>query len=158
MMAGIRKKRGHVPMWQDALPGLCVNGKCTNPQCEAAGEMVIVSYGFTRDTMDGVFDLEKHSPSLTCPMCPQHVQPPITFAFESCEWKYCGESLTWMEGAKEIPESEWLRADDKDAYSAFVESTQTGKMLTQLKIATRPIGLFIRILYNTCMQYVHVYM
>jgi hypothetical protein len=70
--------------WRMAQPGLCIEGYCENPSCQANGQLVIDNKGFTH------FDLmlEAAAGSCRCPSCSSVFQP-LTCAFNNC-----GEYIT----------------------------------------------------------------
>ena len=73
------------PEWRIADRGLNLEGRCTNADCEAFDEMVIMQMGY------GVFDvlLDSNADTTRCPCCDEFVQP-LTCAFSRCEWKWSG--------------------------------------------------------------------
>lgn len=80
-----RQWSSSAPKWREACGGLNLEGRCTNSDCEAHGEMVIMPMSY------GVFDvlLDSNAKTTCCPCCDQFVQP-LTCAFSKCEWKWTG--------------------------------------------------------------------
>ncbi|CAN0492339.1 unnamed protein product, partial [Ectocarpus sp. 8 AP-2014] len=99
----------HAPRWRVAEPGLCLEGRCTNSDCDAHGRMVILNHGF-RD-----FDLIRpgRDPKL-CPMCNFEVVP-STCAFTDCTWRYKGRKA----GETNVLVGMWKEAGD--SYHRFEE-------------------------------------
>eukprot|EP01068_Selenidium_serpulae_P012621 Selendium_serpulae@DN5853_c4_g5_i4.p1 len=73
------------PSWRRAGPGFAIEGKCTNSNCKANGEMVISNLGFSTFDLRNCKDLGK----VKCPMCEGAVIPK-TCAFNNCSWRYTG--------------------------------------------------------------------
>ena len=73
------------PKWRRAADGLNLEGICTNRQCEAYDDLVIMTLKFR------VFDvlLDSNEKTTRCPCCRTFVQP-LTCAFSNCEWKWTG--------------------------------------------------------------------
>ena len=79
-----REWSSRAPKWRKADPGLCVEGKCTNENCEANRSMVIVNMGFCS------FSLPEDVYKCQCPLCKKNVTP-VTCAFNNCRWKWAGK-------------------------------------------------------------------
>lgn len=73
------------PQWRTASSGLSLEGLCTNSDCEAHEQMVVMPMGLR------VFDIQTESNAETtrCPCCQTFVQP-LTCGFTDCEWKWTG--------------------------------------------------------------------
>jgi len=73
------------PPWRNASPGLCLEGVCLNPQCEAYEHKVIINRGM------GKFTVVNNSIIITakCPLCSTNVQPTVC-AFYQCSWRLTG--------------------------------------------------------------------
>lgn len=71
--------------WRITAPGLCLEGRCTDRDCEAEGEMVILNKGFDDyDLVLGGTETDR------CPCCYGDVTP-ITCTFNNCVWRYRGK-------------------------------------------------------------------
>jgi hypothetical protein len=85
--AGLKRRPWNppVPKWRIAGRGLNLEGRCTNSDCEAHEQMVIMQLSFR------VFDvlLDSNAQTTRCPCCKTFVQP-LTCAFSNCEWKWTG--------------------------------------------------------------------
>jgi ubiquitin len=85
--AGLQRRKfsKSAPKWRKAADGLNLEGLCTNSNCEAHEQMVIMRIGM------GVFDvlLDSNAKTTRCPLCAKFVQP-LTCAFSNCEWKWTG--------------------------------------------------------------------
>ena len=91
-----------------ARGGLCLEGECSNGECEAHGQMVIVNHGYEK------FDLAQ--PNLDekrCPLC-DHAVVPITCGFTDCEWRYKGR----QPGKKKLVRGRWKEVGH--SYHRFV--------------------------------------
>ena len=73
----------HAPKWRTAKPGLCIEGICTNSNCDANDKVVIVNHGYSD------FDLINDVHTRKCPVCLRYVES-VTFAFNNCKWKIVG--------------------------------------------------------------------
>ena len=73
------------PPWRQASPGLCLEGVCLNPECEAYEHKVIINYGI------GKFNIVTNSTVTTskCSLCSKSIQPTIC-AFYQCSWRLIG--------------------------------------------------------------------
>ncbi|CAF1093448.1 unnamed protein product [Rotaria sp. Silwood1] len=116
------------PRWRIAGRGLCLEGICDNPQCEANGTQVIMNIGYT--TFDIVADTD--ATTTKCPICDSFVEP-ITCGFNNCWWRYEGKKKE-QQGNNKAPikcSSDWQQADD--AYHYFDQETNSSVTWTQLK-------------------------
>ena len=115
------------PRWREAIVGLCLEGKCQNPECKGYKKMVIINMG---DVC--VFKLgSKETRQITnCPICYQHVEP-LTCGFNNCEYRYIAkkedENITVTEKSKwkEIGDN-YYRFDEK-------KSTIYSELLIEVK-------------------------
>ncbi|CAF3601955.1 unnamed protein product [Rotaria sp. Silwood1] len=116
------------PRWRIAGRGLCLEGICNNPQCEANGKQVIMSIGYT--TFDVVIDSD--ASTTKCPICNSYVDP-ITCGFNNCRWRYEGKKKE--QGNNKAPikcsPSDWQLADD--AYHYFDQQTNPSVTWITLK-------------------------
>ena len=73
------------PKWRQTGHGLNLEGRCTDSECGAFNQLVIMPMRF------GVFDvlLDSNATTTCCPCCEKFVQP-LTCAFSNCEWKWTG--------------------------------------------------------------------
>ena len=108
----------NAPKWRIAKSGLCVEGKCTNEECEANGNMVVISMGFCS------FTLPDDDCRCSCPLCSKRVQP-VTCAFNNCRWKWAGKKVEpFPNPPSEYRDRKWQVADD--AYHLFKPNTGGG--------------------------------
>ncbi|ELR23586.1 ubiquitin domain containing protein [Acanthamoeba castellanii str. Neff] len=78
-----RQWSSKAPQWRVAMPGLSVEGVCTNRECEAFDRSVIIN------KHHGTFDLLLDAHTCHCPSCGSYVEP-ATCAFNNCWWKWSG--------------------------------------------------------------------
>jgi hypothetical protein len=77
------QRPGAVPAWRrNVEPGMCLEGVCTNEDCEAYEEMVIMPLGMGWCDIVLGMNGEKNC----CPICSKFVQPK-TIAFNNCRYK-----------------------------------------------------------------------
>jgi ubiquitin len=116
------------PDWRIAKIGLCLEGKCTNEQCKAYNNMVIINMG-----VPVVFKLGLPSAKqpTNCPMCQKYVKP-ITCAFNNCEYRYIAikETINRLEKVKsdwKMIENSYHRFDEnkKADYNSLVIETRS---------------------------------
>lgn len=102
--------------WRISKPGLCLEGICSNNQCEAHGQRVIMPIGYT------VFDIVTDSNETTtkCPVCNKYVEP-VTCGFNNCWWRYQGIKQDEIGKPPRKCSSDWQQADN--AYHYFDEYT-----------------------------------
>ncbi|CAF3691641.1 unnamed protein product [Rotaria sp. Silwood1] len=115
--------------WRLAGRGLCLEGICENPKCEANGHQVVMTIGYR------VFDIVADTDATTtqCPICKNYVEP-TTCGFNNCWWRYEGKKKD-QQGKGKAPikcSSDWQHADD--AYHYFDQQTHPIVTWTQLKI------------------------
>jgi hypothetical protein len=103
------------PSWRRARPGICIEGRCHNGDCEASGELVIINLGITKFN----FLDETNEEILKCPVCSKYVGP-ITCAFTSCYWRYEGRVQNDSNSPPKAVIGEWKHADN--AYHRFNET------------------------------------
>ena len=98
------------PKWRRASRGLCIEGMCSNDDCEAYDEKVVVSKGFAK------FDLQvdgrpaegaamKSHSTCACPMCDEFIVP-LTASFNNCYWRWDGVKEI-QGGRQEVSAVEW---------------------------------------------------
>ncbi|CAF2725634.1 unnamed protein product [Rotaria sp. Silwood2] len=117
------------PRWRIAGRGLCLEGICTNPQCEANGEQVIMTIGYK------VFDVVTDSDDTTtmCPICKKYVEPMIC-GFNNCRWRFEGKRKE-RQGDGKAPikcSCDWQQAGNE--YHYFDQQITQMVTWTQLKI------------------------
>ena len=82
-----RKQSAVVPNWRKVIPGLNLEGTCTNPQCEA--------YQFT-DVLCcigmGKQDFGRLSATSKCPCCSKRLRKVNNMHFSNCKFSYEGET------------------------------------------------------------------
>ncbi|CAM9700440.1 unnamed protein product [Ectocarpus fasciculatus] len=116
----------HAPDWRVAEPGLCLEGRCTNSDCEADGRMVILNHGFQD------FDLMRPGGDpKRCPMCRSEVVP-STCGFTDCTWRYKGRKA----GETNVLVGMWKEAGD--SYHRFKEDGEEVEW-DRLLIQARPL-------------------
>lgn len=102
------------PPWRVVSKGLCLEGKCTNYNCEAYDKTIISKFGL--GTFD--FSYEEDVNQVKCPMCRRNVKP-IICGLNNCQWKYIGKKPD----SDEILSGEWEELGDE--YTRFEEITKT---------------------------------
>ena len=104
------------PPWRITKGGLCLEGLCTNNQCKAYNQSVVMPIGYK--TFDMLID--SNETTTKCPICQTYVEPK-TCAFSNCWWRYEGIKQNEMgQGKPPIKcSNDWQRADN--AYHYFDE-------------------------------------
>jgi hypothetical protein len=105
-----------VPRWRYAAKGLCIEGPCMNPTCEAfytkTNSLVIMPQGF------GDFDMLYDSDKCKCTLC-QNAVAPKTCAFNNCKWSFTGvrsgTSCTPVVGDWKEVGNQYLRFSDSES-------------------------------------------
>ncbi|CAF1435057.1 unnamed protein product [Adineta steineri] len=92
----------------DGQPGICVEGLCSNPFCQAFNQQVIIPIGLTK------FDVVA-STSTLCPMCKKYVAPNAC-GFTNCRWRWYGKRQENGKAPRDCS-GDWQHADD--AYHYF---------------------------------------
>jgi len=72
------------PAWRRALPGLWLEGVCTNHICPAYSRMVVMNRGFTN------LDFTTESANCKCPICYSTIVP-LLCGFSKCKWRTVGK-------------------------------------------------------------------
>ena len=74
------------PAWRSSVQGMMLDAECTNQDCEAFNERVIVKLGMT------TIDLKYDGDRITCPQCEQRCARGVddTVLFTACCWKFEG--------------------------------------------------------------------
>ncbi|CAF3105601.1 unnamed protein product [Rotaria socialis] len=112
------------PNWRIARPGICLEGKCSNPYCLAHEQLVIINIGIRE------FDLLTESYKISkCPECSKYVEP-ATCAFNNCMWRWKGLKQSKIDAAPTEVSEDWKLADN--AYHRFDETVNGGVMWLQL--------------------------
>jgi hypothetical protein len=75
------------PKWREARVGLCLEGKCQPPECEAYKQMVIINMG---DFCVFKLGSKETRQTTNCPICYKHVEP-LTCGFNNCQYRYSRE-------------------------------------------------------------------
>ncbi|CAF1244163.1 unnamed protein product [Adineta ricciae] len=104
------------PQWQRTRHGLCLQGICTNVNCQAAQQHVIMPIGYKK--FDMVTDPDETTTK--CPMCGRFVAPK-SCGFNNCWWRFQGKKQIDDNKAPVSCESEWQQAGD--AYHYFDDKT-----------------------------------
>lgn len=115
------------PCWRRARCGLCLEGKCTNKDCEAKDHMVIIPIGYEK--FDVLLDCDEKT--TRCPVCKKYVQP-VTCGLNNCWWRFDGRKVS-NSGTGDAPvncKSDWVEVDD--AYHYF--DLTTSEAVTWLKL------------------------
>ncbi|CAN0352325.1 unnamed protein product [Scytosiphon promiscuus] len=119
----------HAPAWRCVRSGLCLEGRCTNRDCEAYDKAVIMNHGFDDyDLIRSSQEEDKH-----CPQC-NKVVTPTTCAFTSCMWRYKGKKAE----ETNVLVGQWQEAGD--SYHRFKEGE--GVEWERLLIQARPLLKF----------------
>ena len=113
------------PSWRTVRPGLCLEGPCQNPRCEAHGQMVIIPQGFTG------FDLHRQAHTPNCPSCYKPVVPQ-TCGFFQCWWRFTGQQAK----SDEVIRRPWREVPENGGYDRF----DTGKEGTPSQRPKRSTG------------------
>jgi len=125
---------GTAPSWKTVRPGLCIEGTCKTPTCQAYRHRVYCNAGFTS------LDLMSSTAcklALKCPSCQHSIKPP-TAGFWKCEWKFSGTKQGHRNAAPEAVDMEvWQQAGDD--YERFKEDSEDETVWTKLVITTRAL-------------------
>ena len=73
----------YAPDWRIARLRLCLEGTCTNKDCQAHADEVVINIGSKR------FDYLTDVDNFKCPMCGNYVEAK-TCAFNNCRWCWWG--------------------------------------------------------------------
>lgn len=106
------------PRWRRSIRGLCLEGKCLNPACEAFNQYVIMRIGYKMFNI--LLDADENT--TVCPICRKFVEP-IKCAFNNCWWRFEGIKHA-PPGSGKPPEklsSKWSEVGD--AYHYFDETS-----------------------------------
>lgn len=113
---GLKRKNWSktAPSWRRTRYGLCLEGLCTNKQCEAHNRRVIMPIGYM------AFNITTDASETTtkCPSCKQYVEP-ITCGFNNCWWRYNGIKQNEKGKSPIKCSGNWQQTDD--AYHYFDE-------------------------------------
>jgi hypothetical protein len=93
------------PKWSECAPGLCLEGVCTNIECEARFKQVVLNSGFK--AFDLVRDNNTNTPELKCPMCQEFVKAQ-SCGMNNCVWRMAGMKA----GSKIVTSTLWERVGD----------------------------------------------
>lgn len=120
------------PRWRRPVVGLCLEGICSNTQCEAYSKQVIMGMGYIQ------FHLVRDANASTCqcPLCNSWVQP-TTCAFNKCRWRWFGFKHVAAEEPPTPCYGEWRDADD--AYHCFHQEGSGSVQWRQLILIARPV-------------------
>lgn len=113
------------PRWRIASPGLCLEGICTNKQCDAHNQRVVIPVGYEKFDML----LDTNDNTTICPVCEQYVEPQ-TCGFNNCWWRYQGIKQDEIGKSPKKCSSDWQHADD--AYHYFDQQISGMVMWKQL--------------------------
>ena len=120
------------PMWRMVQKdGLCLEGKCTNEDCDAEGEWVVISKGI------GTYDLVYDEHTNRCPICAKYVKTEKC-AFNNCQYAYTGIMLQGNgQPPKKVTTQKEIKVGDK--YMLFDPEVAGSADWTTLKIVTKPL-------------------
>ena len=124
------------PKWRLATPGLSLEGICSNLQCSAHGETVIMNMGYR--SFDIVSDPSVETTK--CPICNSYVGPE-TCAFNNCWWRWYGIKQKAKTEAPEKCSSDWKYSGN--AYHCFDKQESgsvTWRRLVLEAVKNKPIG------------------
>ena len=115
------------PKWRIAKKGLCLEGKCTNSDCDAFNQMVLINMG---EICIFRLGLDKTRQRTNCPICYEHVKP-VTCGFNNCEYRYI--SIKETNEATVNEKSNWKRIGDN--YYRFEENQSANyiKLLIEVR-------------------------
>lgn len=118
-----------IPKWRLISPGLCLEGICDNRQCQAHGQKVYCSAGFT------TLNLVKDTWRVKCPAC-RHMFDATSVAFNNCEWKVSGTKQAHPGAMSEaVDQQEWQVAGK--CYERFKDDPTDKTIWSSLIISTR---------------------
>lgn len=104
----------NAPEWRIASKGFSLEGKCTNKDCRAYNNNVIINMGVPCLFKLG---LPTDDQQTKCPLCEKHVKA-VNCGFNNCEFRY--KALVETDEGLEKKESDWKEI--KDVYYTFDES------------------------------------
>jgi hypothetical protein len=135
---------GNEPAWRKVKRGLCIEGRCTNSQCQAyfprTNSLVIMPMGY------GEFDFMYDAHRCKCPLCGDGVAP-VTCALNNCKWKYTGTKAKQPEKPEE---SDWEEVGN--VYAKFSDSEQDQTEWVRLVIQTEKIGFYTASICDLCTE------
>ncbi len=100
------------PQWRRASPGICLEGSCTNNNCNAYLQKVVINIGMGK--FDVLTDATENVSK--CPICSLYIDPD-TCAFNRCMWRWSGMKCTKPGTPPSALSSDWRKADN--AYHYF---------------------------------------
>jgi hypothetical protein len=121
--------------WRRTAPGICLEGICTNKDCVAYQQEVIIPIGFKK------FDvlLDMNATTVRCPMCSNYVGIQ-KLGFNYCQWRWHGIKQLVPHQAPIQCSEDWSQTDD---YSSFGDNIPHGTITwLQLIIEAKPHSQF----------------
>ncbi|CAF1390599.1 unnamed protein product [Didymodactylos carnosus] len=117
-----------INQWRQIAPGICLEGICTNKECIAYQQEVIISIGFKQ------FDVlvDANASIVKCPMCSNYVEI-LKVSFSHCRWYGIKQIVPYEEPTCCM--KDWSHADD---YSIFEHDIQGTSIWLQLIIEAKP--------------------
>eukprot|EP00953_Heterococcus_sp_UTEX-ZZ885_P019682 10987-Heterococcus_DN1.PRE.4 len=121
------------PEWLHCNTGLCLEGVCTNTDCEACSKVVVMNYGFM--DFDLLRDNSLHNLELVCPMCDEFVKA-TSCGMNRCLWRMTGVKA----GSNLTISTPWDCVGNY--YYSFTEqpSVEWTRLLIQLDVCTMVIS------------------
>ncbi|CAF3435578.1 unnamed protein product [Rotaria sp. Silwood2] len=124
------------PRWRRTRHGLCLEGTCSNTECEAHNHNVIIPVGYKK------FDIlcDPDDTTTVCPVCKNFVQP-TNCGFNNCWWKFQGIKQEGDDNRKAPKRcsSEWTQADNAYHYfDQLTSGTVTWKQLVLEAVKNKP--------------------
>jgi hypothetical protein len=117
--------------WRRTVPGICLEGICTNKIYVAYQHEVIIAIGFKK--FDVLLDI--NAKTVGCPMCFSYVSI-RKLAFNYCQWRWYGiKQLASLQPPNRC-NKDWSQPDD---YSVFDDDIHGAVSWRQLVIEAKPL-------------------
>ncbi|RUS34091.1 hypothetical protein BC938DRAFT_482420 [Jimgerdemannia flammicorona] len=118
------------PPWRIALPGLNLEGTCTNSSCDAYNHNVIVNWHQRN------FNYAEDGTLCRCPICKGYITPEVC-AFNNTWWNFYGTKRDSSgEPLRVVKGNKWERAGN--SYNIFDKAVSGVAKWTQLMILVSP--------------------
>ena len=115
---GIKKiPIGKASRWKKYVPGLNLEGKCTNEKCVAYKKKVICQIGYANYNFENIREDDK----IKCPMCKEKIMP-LSCGFSKCIFKIFGKRI--INGKMEEISDEQCKLVRKGYYSYDPDQTK----------------------------------
>ena len=118
------------PIWREASPGLCLEGKCQNASCKAYEKMVISCMEFQNVDLAA-----PQSFVCRCPICRNPFRP-IKPGFNNCFWKITAVKVSSPESVFQRP---WTRTGNE--YTTHDQAIAGMSEFIRFQVFVRPLNI-----------------